>query len=125
MPGRGVKKCGGPSRLVPARPDTRASAAKPNRVGGEAMGGVGSGGHNRKSPDEHILAGTFREDRHGSAVRALAPAPAVAPSPLPPPPADLSRQMRDEWNVYMSEYGPWPPGHLRVLHLALQALDQA
>jgi phage terminase small subunit len=29
------------------------------------MGGRGSGGHNRKSPWQHIIEGTYRQDRHG------------------------------------------------------------
>src|SRR5262245_26324250 len=43
-----------------------ASAAK-KHTGTKAegsMGGPGSGGHNRRSPEEHLLRGTFRADRH-------------------------------------------------------------
>ena len=35
------------------------------------MGGKGSGGHNRKTIEDHILGGTYREDRHGPLSKRL------------------------------------------------------
>ena len=37
------------------------------------MGGRGSGGHNRKPASLHLLAGTYRPDRHGRKVQPVAP----------------------------------------------------
>ena len=43
-------------------------------IGGQMAGVPGrSGGHNRKSAEEHILAGTFRRDRHGASTAPAAP----------------------------------------------------
>ena len=33
------------------------------------MGGKGSGGHNRKSIEQHIAEGTYRRDRHGESYQ--------------------------------------------------------
>lgn len=34
------------------------------------MGGIGSGGHNKKSQQQHLLEGTYRPDRHGPIKKA-------------------------------------------------------
>ena len=54
-----------------------------------------SGGHNRKSLSEHVLAGTFRKSRHGNLVDIRPPANAVKV----PKPAYLSAQAGQVWDA--------------------------
>ena len=67
------------------------------------MGGQGSGGHNRKTAEEHKLAGTYRASRHGlRAVNAQAlPEPA---GESPAPPAGLSPHAVAEWERFTAAY---------------------
>jgi hypothetical protein len=54
------------------------------------------GGHNRKTPEQHRAAGTYRSDRHGGDVVNFAD---VAPSC----PASLSPEARKQWFAVCGE----------------------
>jgi P27 family predicted phage terminase small subunit len=58
------------------------------------MGGRGSGGHNKKTVQQHLVEGTYRKDRHGD----LKEAPAKADvSNIPKFPQWLDAIARNEW----------------------------
>lgn len=57
------------------------------------MGGIGSGGHNRKSAPVHRLAGTFRADRHGQKVAGSK----ALDVQMPNCPTWLGREAKREW----------------------------
>ena len=58
------------------------------------MGGIGSGGHNRKSARLHKLQGTYRKDRHGPAVAGTSHAPQ---GKMPSCPTWLHAEAKREW----------------------------
>jgi P27 family predicted phage terminase small subunit len=60
------------------------------------MGGRGSGGHNRKPIEEHILYGTFRKDRHNKFL--LPELPGELSAKIPECPKWFDDIARDEWN---------------------------
>ncbi|MGE3840062.1 MAG: P27 family phage terminase small subunit [Vicinamibacterales bacterium] len=55
-------------------------------------GNANSGGHNKKPSHLHVLAGTFRSDRHGDAE---SPDP---PQATPKPPKKLTGEAKAEWD---------------------------
>ncbi len=90
------------------------------------MGGQGSGGHNRKSAEEHRLAGTFRASRHG--LRAVDAR--VRPEPEAValvPPDGLSPAAIDMWRRFVtafpSRFGDNLPA-LTVLETLVRAADR-
>jgi hypothetical protein len=85
------------------------------------MGGPGSGRFPKKTAAEHLLAGTYRRDRHGPKVVDLPRRPG-----LPPPvPADLSDEAAALWTRVTAEYDGWAPQDYVLLELGLRALDTA
>jgi hypothetical protein len=85
------------------------------------MGGIGSGGHNKRSAQEHLLRGTFRKSRHGGKVVDLS----NPPSPPPAAPDGLSAASRALWDALLDEFTGWAPQELTLLELALRARDLA
>jgi len=85
------------------------------------MGGPGSGGHNRRSTEEHLARATYRADRHGAKVVSLPPSPAAPPSP----PSGLRKASRDLWTRYVTAYDGWGPYEFMLLEQALRAGDRA
>jgi P27 family predicted phage terminase small subunit len=77
------------------------------------MGGIGSGGHNRKSVWQHIFEGTYKPSRHG-------PRPDFneleMPMDIKPP-----RWFPDEAKAYFEQLAPqlWKLGTLDMLSLRL------
>jgi hypothetical protein len=81
-----------------------------------------------KPPDvlRHVISGTFRSDRHGSALARLeesAPPPAVSPEArrrvlrgLGPAGATVVKELLDA-------YGPWSPGELFLLRRLGEAVS--
>jgi len=53
------------------------------------MGGINSGGRNKKSVEQHLLEGTFRKDRHGQKPQSQTEAPTC--------PGWLSLAAKAEW----------------------------
>jgi hypothetical protein len=84
------------------------------------MGGVGSGGQNRKSIAEHVRRGTYRPDRHGRVVSLPPPA-----GPPPAPPEGLSATSTALWAAVTDEFDGWASHELALLRLALLAADRA
>lgn len=85
------------------------------------MGGPGSGGHNRKSAESHLIAGTYRPDRgHGKVAGTIGP-----PEPVPAMPRGLSRPARATWRRLMAAYEGWSTHEALLLELALRARDRA
>jgi hypothetical protein len=82
-----------------------------------------SGGWNRRSVADHILAGTYRRDRHGTRPAALA---VVQDAPPPPPPPWLSEWGKGQWTAITGEYiGLEDPVAAVLFERAVGALDQA
>lgn len=107
-------------------------------------GVAGRSGRPRKPVDEHLLAGTYRRDRHGPLepgirlARSMAVARLTAPSPSTRrdrrDPDDrearrllrgLSREARGMGRALLAEYEGWSVADLAVLRLILTALDRA
>ncbi len=61
------------------------------------MGGIGSGGHNRRSAASHTLTGTYRADRHG------AKSTAGIARKAPRMPRDLDAAARRVWREIVPE----------------------
>lgn len=61
------------------------------------MGGIGSGGHNRKSAEEHKKRGTFQKVRHGDPIGEIVPIPTRAPADVPDAPVHLGPTGRQLW----------------------------
>lgn len=55
-------------------------------------GNQNSGGHNRKPTQMHVIAGTFRKDRHGETE---SPDPPIG---VPQPPKKLTGEAKAEWD---------------------------
>src|SRR5262245_21048551 len=85
------------------------------------MGGLGSGGHNRKSVAEHLRFNTYRRDRHGPKVVTL---PASSAS-TPAPPASLTEAALALRARMLDEFENWCVAEVALLDLALQAHDRA
>jgi len=71
-------------------------------------GTKGSGGRNAKGTGLHVLAGSFRADRHGAKKTP------DAPKGKPEPPKPLEGDARDEWDrlvVRMEQLGTLSPVH--------------
>jgi P27 family predicted phage terminase small subunit len=91
-----------------------------------AMAGVKgrSGGHNRKPVGVHLLAGTYRRDRHGPVALVADPARAVPPGGRPEPPPGLSVDSNSLWRRLLDEYEGWGPADFELLQVGLEALDR-
>jgi hypothetical protein len=74
-----------------------------------------SGGHNRRSLEEHLRFGTYRPDRHAHLKEAQPPAPPVAPADRRRTLAGLSPAARRVAARLLAEYGGWTAAKLEVL----------
>jgi hypothetical protein len=70
---------------------------------GRLMGGIGSGGGNRVSPDEHKKRGTWRKSRH--AIANVIPLAMAGPADVPPVPDELGDAGAENWRLLWSK---WP-----------------
>lgn len=91
------------------------------------MAGVkGRSGRRPKSAAAHILAGTFRKDRHGARPPATAGATALR-ADVPPVPKALIAGLRERGLTFLldvwNDYGEWSPAHLVLLRQAAEAVD--
>jgi hypothetical protein len=85
------------------------------------LGGIGSGGGNKKTLEEHLARGTFRRGRHGAAKVVSLPAPAAPP----PPPRGLRKPSRARWVRLLHEFEGWSASQLTLVEAALRAADRA
>ena len=85
-----------------------------------------SGGHNRRAIEAHILAGTFRKDRHGVPPRATtATAPAMRAPDVPAAVLDgLQPAGRGFVMAVWPEY-EWSPAEATLLRMAATLVDDA
>jgi hypothetical protein len=69
------------------------------------MGGVGSGGHNRVSPQEHARRGTYRKSRHDRLAKVIPLASAEVTREVPAVPVELGDAGAENWILLWSK---WP-----------------
>jgi hypothetical protein len=87
------------------------------------MGGKGSGGHNAISVVEHLRAGTYRADRHGTRLEPPASAP-VAPEDRQRILAGLGADGRRLAAGLLDAYDGWHAASLVTLRLAGACADR-
>ena len=92
------------------------------------MAGVkGRSGRRPKSAAAHILAGTFRPDRHGLRPRLVVGTTALD-SRLPLPPAELVAGLRERGLQFLLDhlerYEDWAPARLVLLREAAGVVDE-
>ena len=88
------------------------------------MGGLGSGGRNRRTAAEHALRNTLRPDRHAKVVD-LRERRTQPPAPAPRAPDGLSPASLSLWDRVMAQYEGFGAHEILMLELALRAADRA
>jgi hypothetical protein len=83
-----------------------------------------SGGHNKLSPQEHLLRGTWNTTRHGPRPAMVAVAPAPRPDPVPPALIEglRGRGLAFATNCWARYHG-WSPSSLELVREACLIMD--
>jgi len=87
------------------------------------MGGPGSGGHNKKSAEQHRLAGTFKPSRHGKRAAIMSNNTPIQGKTMPIP-GHLDTKTKKWFRQVCEEYR-MEGHHIKLLTLAAEAWDRA
>ncbi len=86
------------------------------------MGGLGSGGQNRISIEQHRRRGTFRPKRHAQRIGDVLPLPVRGE--IPQPPSHLGLAGRDEWTRLWRNISGLTERDYGLVTLVCEAADQ-